>query len=317
MSGATGTLGSAIVTELLAAGRSVRCLVRDREAASLILPQECELALGDVTDRSSIDAAMRDCPAIFHAAGLPEQWLAAPSLFDEVNVGGTSNMVEAALTSNVRSFVYTSTQDLFDFTLASFDETNPQTASRLSPYERSKKQAEEIVIAALERGLPAQFAHPVAIYGPTLGRWTGLNRFLVDLYRGDVPLLLPGGFPVVLNADCARGHLLIEERGSLGGHYILSESYQSLRDIATEMASVDAAVRVPRMMPGWTARLIAFAGELVSKLTRKPPLISSSELSVLRRPGRPSSEKARAELGWETTSFREGLEKMLPLLAPR
>ncbi len=314
VSGATGTLGSAIVTELLAAGRTVRCLVRNLDAARAILPATCEFVLGDVTDQASIHAAMDGCSAVFHASGLAEQWLPDTSLFDRVNVGGTRHMVEAALATNVQSFVYTSTQDLFDFTLDSFDETNPQTRSGLSPYEQSKKHAEDIVLAALDRGLPARFAHPVAIYGPVRGRWTGLNHFLLDLYHNKVPLLLPGGFPVVLNQDCARGHLLIEERGPIGEHFILSESYQTLRDIAKEMASIETEVRVPRMMPGWTARAIAFVGEFVSKLTQKPPIISSGELSVLRRPGRPSSHKARTELGWQTTSFGEGLKATLSLM---
>ena len=311
VSGATGTLGGAIVTELIAAGRKVRCLVRDLDAAQAILPSTCEFALGDVTDQDSIRTAMDGCSAVFHAAGLAEQWLPDTSLFSRVNVDGTNNMVEAALAAGVQSFVYTSTQDLFDFTLDSFDETNPLTRSQLSPYEQSKRRAEDIVLAALERGLPARFAHPVAIYGPVSGRWTGLNRFLLDLYQRKVPLLLPGGFPVVLNKDCARGHLLIEKQGPIGEHFILSESYQSLRDIATAMTSIEAELQVPRMMPGWTARVIAFVGEIISKLTKKPPLISVGELSVLRRPGRPSSDKAKTELGWQTTSFEEGLKATL------
>jgi nucleoside-diphosphate-sugar epimerase len=49
--GATGTVGSHVVDELLGRGMPVRAFVRDRARASTVLNVRAEPADGDVTDR--------------------------------------------------------------------------------------------------------------------------------------------------------------------------------------------------------------------------------------------------------------------------
>ena len=78
VTGATGMVGHSIVKELLARQRRVRVLVRSPERASGILPKACEIARGDVTDADTVLAAAEGCEVIYHAAGLPEQWLRDP-----------------------------------------------------------------------------------------------------------------------------------------------------------------------------------------------------------------------------------------------
>src|SRR5512138_1912807 len=97
VTGATGTVGGAIVQQLLEAGRPVRALVRDVARATSILPAGVECVAGDTTDAASVKAAVDGCASVFHTAGLPEQWLKDPARFTEVNVGGSTNVGEAAL----------------------------------------------------------------------------------------------------------------------------------------------------------------------------------------------------------------------------
>jgi len=307
VTGATGTIGNAIVDQLLANGRDVRCLVRDPEKARAIIPAGADLTVGDVTDATSVARAMSDCSAVFHAAGMTEQWVRDTTIFDRLNAGGTKNMVDAALAEGVESFVYTSTQDMFDLSANPFDETMLSLKPLKSHYERSKQKAERTVEKAFDAGLPVRFIHPVATYGPAKGAPTGLNVLIQGLARGAVPVILPGGLPVVLNEDVARGQLLAEEKGAPGERYILSESYQTLEEIACAVAEIVPNAKVPNLLPGWTAALIAEAGELMASVIGKRPLISRGELSVLRRKGRPSSEKAKRDLGWQPRTFEVGL----------
>src|ERR1700752_4219198 len=101
LTGATGTVGNAIARLLLRRGRAVRALVRSPERARACLAPEVELAEGDVTDAASVRAAMEGCAVVYHASGLPEQWLPDPSLFQRVNVEGTRHMIAAALDLHV------------------------------------------------------------------------------------------------------------------------------------------------------------------------------------------------------------------------
>lgn len=314
VTGSTGTVGAALVRALRTEGRDVRCVVRDIDKAAPLLPTGIDLAAGDVTDLASLAAALRDCSAVFHSAGLPEQWQRDPGIFARVNVGGTANLVEASMRAGVRSFVYTSTQDLFDVQRAPFDETTLPQEPMTSAYEISKTRADALVEKAIARGLPAIFIHPSAVYGPTPGAATGTNRLLVDLLGNRLPMLLPGGLPLVLNEDLARAQLVAEALGAIGARYLVSESFQTLQQIAQAAQACKPGTKVPPVLPLWVAKLVARGGEAVSRLTHRPPLLTQAELAVLCRKGRPDTSKAREELGWRPTPFAEGLARTLTAL---
>lgn len=318
VTGGTGIVGGAIAAALVARGRSVRALVRSIERGRRLLPRGCELVLGDVTEPATLRPALDGVRVVFHAAGLPEQWLVDPATFTHVNVGGTRNMVAAALAAGVERVVYTSTIDVFASRPGEeFDERELATTPQPTAYERSKQEADRVVTAALDRGLRAVFLHPSAVYGPTHAASPGLNDLVAQLVRGEVPMLLPGGMPVVFAADVAAGHLLAEERAPVGGRYILSESYQTLVAIAEAVARRVPGAKVPRVMPGFAAHLVARAGELVARLTGRRPLIPRGQLVFLESERRPAADRARAELGWTPLPFAEGLDRTLPFVTGR
>jgi dihydroflavonol-4-reductase len=317
LTGGTGTVGSAVAAELVRRGRSVRALVRSIERARPCLPDSVELVVGDVTDARSVRAAMEGCDAAYHGSGLPEQWLRDPGQFQRVNVDGTRNMIEAALDAKVKSFVYTSTIDVFTMPRGEpFDESTLDPRPKGTHYERSKQDADRLVVAALERGLPARFLHPAAVYGPSPVTTPGLNDFLRRLARGEVPMLLPGGMPVVESEDCARGHVLAEEKAPVGARFILSDTYLSLAQIAAAVALATGRGRVPRVMPMAFAKLVSVLGELASPVLGAP-LIPAGQLHFVATEAHPSGDRARRELGWTTVPFREGLARTLDALRKR
>jgi dihydroflavonol-4-reductase len=316
LTGATGLLGNAIARALVADGRAVRALVRSPDKAATVVPRGCELVPGDVTDAESLAVAFRGCSVIYHAAGLPEQWLAAESTFDRVNTGGTRNLVRAALAGGVERFVYTSTIDTFLFPAAglTFDETEIDPAPKATAYERSKQTADRLVTDALSEGLPAVFLHPSGIYGPGPATSPGTNQLIADLVRGKVPMLLPGGIPVVHCDDAARGHLAAERDAEIGARYILSESYHSLLDVARSVSAITRTSKVPPVMPLAVARVVAEVGERVARWTQRAPLLPRGQLTFLQYEARPVSHKAERELGWVPRPFAQGLAETIDFL---
>lgn len=320
LTGATGLLGNAIARLLVSEGRTVRALVRNRAKAAGVVPKGCELLAGDVTDAASVLAAAKGCDVIYHAAGLPEQWLADPAEFDRVNTGGTRHCVAAAEAVGVKRFVYTSTIDVFRFAPPGqpFDESELDPAPKATFYERSKQEADRVVTAALAKGLPAVFLHPAGIYGPGPMTSPGTNDLVADLVKGKVPMLLPGAIPVVHSDDAALGHLLAERQAPVGGRYILSESTHSLSEIATmvsrAVAKTGGTSKVPPVMPIAVAKVVAAVGEFVSGFTGKPPLLPKGQLEFLQYGAVPSGAKATRELGWKPRSFAQGLDETLVFL---
>lgn len=322
VTGATGNVGNAIARALVAEGREVFALVRDPSRARPVLPDACALVTGDVTDPASVRNAMDGVEVVYHAAGLPEQWLADPATFERINVGGTRNMVEAAYAAGVRRFVYTSTIDVFAWTPGvPFDESVLDPAPKHTHYERSKQAADRLVQAAVDAGFPAVFLHPSAVYGTSPSASPGVNDLLRRLVAGEIPLLLPGTMPVVFADDVARGHLLAEHAPP-GDRFILSESVWTLPELAAAMADaartvLGAKVRLPKVLPVWVARAVSAATEALSTITRRPPLLPAGQLEFLLSGATPVAERARAHLAWRPVALPAGLEATVRWLAAR
>ena len=311
ITGATGQVGNAIARRLADDGVEVRALVRSPERAR-VLPAGVQPVFGDVTDAASVRAALEGSATVYHAAGIPEQWRRDVGEFTRVNVDGTRNVVDAALAAGVERFVYTSTDDvLVQAPGAQFDESviNPNPGH--TPYQRSKQEADRIVTAALDRGLPAVFLHPSGLYGPAPFLVKGLNDLLMQLAKRKTPALLPGGMAVAYSEDVADGHVRAAAQAPVGARYLLTESFQSLTDIARAVAASEPRAKVPRVMPLAIARGVSTAGERVAQVTGRPPMIPRSVLQFLVRGSRPSGGRARRELGWNPTPFATGVERTL------
>jgi len=317
VTGATGTVGGAVVQQLLSAGREVRALVRDAARARPLVPAAVELVEGDVTDAAACARAVAGCGAVFHTAGLPEQWLRDNKQFTRVNVDGSRNLGEAALAAGVGAFVYTSTIDVFEWRRGEpFDEKTLATAPKGSHYERSKQEADRAMVALAGRGLAVRYAHPSAVYGDAPQLNPGLNDVIVRLLRGKVPMLLPGGVPVVLAEDVARGHLALEQAPA-GTRAILSESFVSLVELARFAVDAAGKGKVPRVIPTWVARIVSTTGEGLAKITRRPPLIPAGQLQFLLEDVHPSNELARTALGWTPTPVAEGVARSVATFRAR
>jgi nucleoside-diphosphate-sugar epimerase len=311
ITGATGQVGNAIARRLADDGVEVHALVRSPERAR-VLPAGVQPVFGDVTDPPSLRAALDGAATVYHAAGIPEQWRRDVGEFTRVNVDGTRNVVDAALAAEVERFVYTSTDDvLVQAPGAPFDESvvNPNPGE--TPYQRSKQEADRIVTAALDRGLPAVFLHPAGVYGPAPFLVKGLNDLLMQLAKRKTPALLPGGMAVAYSEDVADGHVLAAAQAEVGARYLLAESFQPLTDIARAVARAEPRAKVPRVMPLAIARIVSTAGERVAQATGRPPMIPRSVLHFLERGSRPSGARARTELGWNPTPFATGVERTL------
>lgn len=317
VTGATGLVGYNNVKALLNEKRQVKVLVRSLEKAKRLLPSECELVKGDITDIASIENAVKDCDVIYHAAGFPEQWMKNNDIFTKINVEGTQNMVDVALKNKVSRFIYTSTIDVFAGKKdEEYDESVIDPYLKGTYYERSKQEADRRVVKALEKGLPAVFLHPSGVYGPGPTDSPGTNDFITKVKNKKLPALLPGGLPIVYAEDIGKGHLLAELKAPIGGRYILSEAYYTLPElvkIVLEELKMDAT-KIPVVLPIPVVKLLSTLGEMLSQITNSPPLMPKGQMLFLQWQARPKNHKAIRELGWKPTPTREGIRKTIDFL---
>jgi nucleoside-diphosphate-sugar epimerase len=321
VTGATGKVGHAVAQALAARGDEVRALVRDPVKAASVLPTGVEPVRGDVTDPASVAAAVAGCELVFNAMGLPEQWLPDERLFDRVNAEGTHTVARAAREAGVRRLVHTSTEDVFHAEPGGqFDESHVAGHQKGTAYERSKQRAEQLALSQRD-GLEVVIVNPAGVYGPGPSATVSFDKnFIEPLVRRRLPALPPGGLGLVYVDGLAAGHLLAADRGRDGERYILCDTHISLRDLAKTVVREAGRGRVPPTLPMPLARGMATAGELVSRVIRRPPLLSKGQLYYFTWNAHPIAAKAAAELGWESTPLAEGVRRTLDslgLLGPR
>jgi len=106
LTGASGTVGSALLRRLLAEGRPVRCLVRDPRELG---PERVRvgLVLGDLGDPSSFRHAMRGVDCVVHLATATRD--SPRASIEELNALATLRLVRAAEQARVDRFLFLST----------------------------------------------------------------------------------------------------------------------------------------------------------------------------------------------------------------
>ena len=97
--GATGSIGSLVVAESLAAGHRTRALVRDRAKAHRLLPHEADVVVGDVTRPETLAAAIDGVDAIVLTLGSDG---VARSGAETVDYAGVRNVLAAVGSRRVR-----------------------------------------------------------------------------------------------------------------------------------------------------------------------------------------------------------------------
>jgi nucleoside-diphosphate-sugar epimerase len=312
VTGGTGKVGHAIASALLDRGDDVRALVRDPERAASTIPAGVELIAGDVTEPDTLPAAVEGRELVFNAMGLPEQWVRDEGIFERVNAIGSRDLARAAREAGVPRFVHTSTHDVFHAGQGEvFDETRLADYPKGTAYERSKQHAEALVLGERD-GMEVVILNPSGVYGPGPSASVSFDKGMFEpLVKKRLPALPPGGSGLAFAPGVAAGHLLAAEKGEDAERYILADTYAEFKDLAETVVEVAGRGRVPRVMPVPVAKAMAGAGEGISRVIRRPPLLARGQLTYFLWQAHPDSSKAQRELGWTPTPLEEGVRRTL------
>ncbi len=96
VTGATGYVGHNLALALAQNGAEVNILVRNPGSTFIPRHPAIKIYRGDITEKSSILPAIRDCEKVFHTAALVRYCASNPSAFYEINVEGTRQVLDAA-----------------------------------------------------------------------------------------------------------------------------------------------------------------------------------------------------------------------------
>ncbi|MCC7479800.1 GDP-mannose 4,6-dehydratase [bacterium] len=206
VTGGAGFIGSTLCDALLRLGDSVTVLdnfdpyydpaIKWRNLAAAENDKRFALVEGDVRDSGAVDNlfARGSFDAIVHLAALAgvRDSIAQPRLFDEVNVGGTLSLLEAARKHGRPRFILASTSSVYGLSESLPYREDDPLHSPVSIYGATKIACEKYAsVYHHVHGLPLISLRFFTAYGPRQRPDMAIHRFASAILR-DAPLSLYG-----------------------------------------------------------------------------------------------------------------------------
>lgn len=309
LTGATGFMGSHVLSALLDAGYRVRALVRPGNH-SLAAIEGCRPVVGDLHAPGELARHLDGCRYLVHVAAL---YTFAPSRRREVwvtNVLGSAGLLEAAHIAGVEHAVITSSSATVGPARGERPATEEDFADledSVSAYHRSKVEEERVALAGR---VPAVLVLPTTPVGPGDRRPTPTGKMIVDFVRGRIFGYVSGGMNLVPVEDVARAHVLALQRGRPGERYLVGGDNLSLAHIWGLLAEICGRPAPSFRVPYRLALGLGWADELRCRVfTQQEPLAPLEGVHMSRHYMFASSDKAQTELGYAAGSTRDALTR--------
>jgi farnesol dehydrogenase len=308
LTGGTGYLGRAIARALSRRGHETVIFARSARAA-VADGLSGRGVDGDVRDAAALADAAAGCDALCHTAALVSVWRRRRQDFDDVNIGGLRNALEAAARHHIPRIVYTSSF----IALPPADAPESRQPLAGNDYQRTKMEAERLAADAVARGVPLVRMYPGVLYGPGEGTEGNLvGRLVSDHLRGRLPGIVGASrtWSFAFVDDVAEAHVTALERGATGAAYALGgENLPQMRlfEVLRELTGR----ALPRRIPIPIARAVGGWEELRAAVTNATPLLTRGAVNVLSHDWPLDSSAAERDLGYRITPLAKGLASVL------
>ena len=291
VTGGTGVLGAHLLVNLSQKGSSIRALKRSTSDLNMVkdifdfylkgesdlLFHKIEWVNGDILEIPSIEIHMNGCETVYHCAGNVS--------FDKrdfknlimTNKIGTANMVNVALTSNVKQFCHVSSTAAIGRQKKSEIYTEKQqwmTSSENSNYAVSKYSAEMEVWRGIEEGLNATIVNPCVILGA--GYWSESSLSIFDSVRKGLKFYPSGQNAFVDARDVAECMVALVEKKIMKERFLVIGENLKFKTLFNYIAA-SLSVKPPHIAAkkwlvniGWRLeRVLAFLTFRRPKITKE------------------------------------------------
>jgi dihydroflavonol-4-reductase len=278
LTGASGLLGSHITRELLLRNYSVVAFIeKGKEPATLRGLNDVRFVYGNILNKKEVIAASKNCNYIIHAAASTAVMPARSQIINEINIWGTQNIINAAISNETERLLYIGSANTFGYGTinAPGNESSPFCGGKFGlDYIDSKYEAHQHVLNSIKYNrLPAIILCPTFMLGKYDSK-PGSGAMVASIHNKKLPGYSSGGRNYVYAADVAVAVVNAIELGKIGESYILGNknlNYKNAFELIAKTIGVKApAVSLPKSF-------VLFYGILCSaliKLTKKPMTVN-------------------------------------------
>jgi nucleoside-diphosphate-sugar epimerase len=312
VTGATGFIGTHLVTTLLAQGEDVTCLVRKTSHAQTLEYAGVRLICGDMNDPESLAAAVAGQDVVFNLAGCTQSL--NPRKYYLVNQRGVANIAQACAGRTTPPILVTvSSLAASGPSLDGKPRTEADRPMPVSHYGHSKRAGERVAEAFADR-VPITIVRPPIVLGEGDRMGLSLFRSIAKYGVHMVPGFSQRRFSVIHADDLVQLLLLAAKRGkrlaprgpdgargAQGYYFAASEcdpDYSDLGRMVAEAVGRHLVVIVPTASP--VVWMVAFAGEAVSRMRHDPLFINLDKArEITAGSWTCSAQTAATELGFQ------------------
>ena len=330
ITGVSGIVGSHLTLDLLQKGYSLRLLIRNKSKAEALLQELIEfygldISLADsniewfecdIIDIPSLENALTDITAVFHAAAVVSVYQSDTALMNKVNIEGTANLVNVSRDYGVEWFGFVSSVSTLG--------PNPEglvdedyfwkPGKNHSIYSTSKYLSEQEVWRGQEEGLNVLVVNPGVIIGPADSSRSSA-RIFYQMQKG-LPAFIDGssGYVDVRDVSAAMVHLW--ENQVVGKRVILSAENLSTESYLNKLAHYYGIQSPKRKVSGWILHLAYRLDVVKSLFFGKRPLLTKDLINMASSKNKYDNQKS-IELGVKYRTVDQSLKEIMPYYLKR
>jgi dihydroflavonol-4-reductase len=277
-----------------------------------------EPAIGSVTNREDVAAAVKNVSAIFHLAGKVSRDDGDAAAMNKVHVEGTRILCEAAKESGVTTMIVASSSGTIAVSEDEqiVDETFPQPVEVFSrwAYYASKYYQERAALGSFDGdGRRLVFLNPSLLLGPDDERLSSTKPVL-DFLARKIPYTPNGGLNFVDARDAASAFISALEKGKHQEKYLLGAANMTFREFFARLERL-SGVSAPMLK---VPKKLAMAGssmiESVFQNWGKTSPVASKEVEQAEYFWYFESTKAEERLGFAPRDPQETLNDTIGYL---
>lgn len=274
VTGASGLVGSHLVSALLQKGEKVRAQYR---SAIPVFEgtEQVEWVQGNILDVMALEEAMEDVTQVYHCAAIVSFSPAKKSLLQKTNIEGTANVVNACLNAGISKLLFVSSVAALGRIREDkpIDETmNWSEETSNSEYGKTKYFAEMEVWRGIGEGLNAVIVNPVIILGA--GDWEKGSSELFKSAYDEFPWYTEGTGGFVDVIDVVSAMIQLMESDVTAERCILCAENKSYREVFTQMAVSFGKKPPHRKVTPLLAGIVWRMEALKSLFTGKDPMLT-------------------------------------------
>jgi dihydroflavonol-4-reductase len=272
VTGATGFLGSELIKQLIAKGKSVRAIKRQDSVIPELVRQERNIdwQTADILDYFALKEAFRDISEVYHCAAFISFNPTDKKKMLKVNAGGTANVVNLCLENSIKKLVHVSSVAAVGKGKAGeliTEKDHWEFNAGQSGYSISKYESEMEVFRAVAEGLDAVIVNPSIIIGKNAGK-EGSGQLFETVRKG--LKYYPGGSCGLVDVeDVAKTMITLMESTITAERFLVNAENRSYHELFTEIAE-QFKIKPPAIaLNPWMLKLACFASGLTQFITGK------------------------------------------------